>query len=468
MLIIPSSTTPDLVDPLAHESDVSQITLRMGEWIMRVVDYILGWFDLGHDSELVSWIYVFVVFAISFGVGYLLKWIVQLIVAIAGRKVHNDIYVGLSHNGFFSKLCSLLPPTMFLILIQLTLQTMPKVSMWLTRLTAIYISIILAITILSLIDTIWKHVDDRNNRKKLPLKGIVQLAKGILWLIVLIVDVSLLVDKSPTSLLAGLGAFAAVLMLVFKDSILGVVAGVQLAENDSLHVGDWIKVHGTDANGIVSEVTLTTVKILNFDKTTVSLPPYSLISGSFTNYRSMSESNTRRIMRSWMIDADSIVPLDDALRERISAVAYMTEYFSDKNAAETNLGAFREYIERYLKNNPDISHDDTIFVTTLAQTSSGVPLQLYCFTSTSSWVDYEHRQASVFEHVAIMLAKFNLYTIEMPSGRDTIIDGYMSNGRIPDGVLGIPYPFYMGSEKPENPGAPPSEANVSASSDKPA
>lgn len=185
-------------------------------------------------------------------------------------------------------------------------------------------------------------------------------------IVVIIIGISILVDKSPASLLAGLGAFAAVLMLVFKDSILGVVAGVQLSGNDALHVGDWIKVSGTDANGIVQE------------------------------------SNTRRIMRSWMIDADSIVPMDDPLRKQIAALPLMADYFNGEDTPATS------------------------FVTTLSQTPSGIPLQVYCFTNTSKWVDYEHIQAEVFEHLATVMDCFNLYTFEGASGRDTIIDGYFS------------------------------------------
>ena len=234
-------------------------------------------------------------------------------------------------------------------------------------------------------------------------------------------------------------------MLVFKDSILGVVAGVQLSENDSLHVGDWIRVNGTDANGTVTEVTLTQVKIENFDKTIVCLPPYQLISGSFTNYRPMQESNTRRIMRSYQIDADSIVPTTPEWLESMKKIPFMDHYITRKQAQaaagkvqnvenseglvdgsiETNLGLFRAYLKMWLDANDMIDKNSTCFVTTLAQTVYGIPLQVYCFTSTSSWLPYEGIQASVFEHIAVMLAKFGLYTNEQASGRDSIIEGYI-------------------------------------------
>ena len=296
---------------------------------------------------------------------------------------------------------------------------------------------------------IWKHVDRIENKRHLPLKGLAQLAKGIIWIVAVIVTIAILVDKSPAALLAGLGVFASVLMLVFKDTILGLVAGVQLAENDSLHVGDWIAVKGTDANGTVEEVNLTFVKVLNWDKSTTTLPPYSLISGSFTNYRSMQESNTRRICRSYMIDADSVLPCTPAMLDNISkTVPYMADYIAAKlrqkaegkvadvdnpeglvdGTIDTNLGLFRAYMKMWLDANPHVSHDSDCFVSTLAQTSVGIPFQVYCFTSTSKWFPYEAIQDGVFEHLASMLRFFQLYTFENPSGRDTIVDGYLSPG----------------------------------------
>ena len=250
-------------------------------------------------------------------------------------------------------------------------------------------------------------------------------------------------------------------MLIFKDSILGVVAGVQLAENDSLHVGDWIAVAGTNANGTVQEVSLTAVKVLNWDKTTTTVPPYSLITGGFTNYRSMQTSNTRRICRSYMIDADSVLPATPEMLDSIRQVPFMDEYITRKLAQkaagktadvdnpeglvdgtiDTNLGLFRAYFKMWLDANPQISHDDDCFVSTLPQTAGGIPFQVYCFTATSRWFAYEAIQDGVFEQLAAMLRFFRLYTFENPSGRDTVIDGFISPGKDINAVFGIPYPF---------------------------
>lgn len=384
---------------------------------------------------------------------------------------------------FFLKACRIIPPIVFLILIQFTLTSHVALSTFLMRITWIYIIYVLAVAINTVVYVTWQRIDMRHNQKKLPLRGLVQLVKGIVWILATIVVVAIILDKSPASLLAGLGAFAAVLMLVFKDSILGVVAGVQLSENDSLHVGDWIKVNGTDANGTVTEVTLTQVKVENFDKTIVCLPPYQLISGSFTNYRPMQESNTRRILRCYQVDADSVVPTTPEWLEAMKKIPFMDAYITRKQeqaaagkvqnvenadglvdgSIETNLGLFRAYIKMWLDANDMIDKTSTCFVTTLAQTAYGIPLQIYCFTSTSSWLPYEGIQACVFEHIAVMMAKFGLYTYEQASGRDTVIDGYLSPGKPLDKVFGAPYPFFHSPDYPYGPVAPASEAAAPAS-----
>lgn len=323
--------------------------------------------------------------------------------------------------------------------------------------------------------TIWQSFNTRANKRKLPLSGLAQLAKAILWIIAVIVMIAICLDKSPVKLLTGLGAFSAVLMLVFKNNILSLVAGIQLSSNDSLHVGDWITVDGTNANGTVLDVSLVSVKILNWDKTTTSLPPYNLISSGFTSYRSMQQSNTRRICRSCMIDADSIVATTPEMLQEISKVPFMADFINKKleqkatglvadvnnpaglvnGTIDTNLGLFRAYVKMWLDANPNVSHDSDCFVSTLAQTPTGIPLQIYCFTATSAWFPYEAIQDTIFEHVTAMLSAFQLYTFENPSGRDTIIDGYLSPGKDITKVYGIPEPFFKETAQAPNKHLPP-------------
>ena len=454
--------------------------------IMKVVNWLLSLVGLENNAALFTTIYAILVFLISYAIGQVVKWLILGAVRHLGRFMKYDLYERLRESMFFTKACRIVPPIVFLIFIQFTLTAKATLAMWLTRITWIYVVYVVAVAINTLAMVVWSHVDARENKRKLPLRGLVQLVKGVIWIICAIIAVAIIVDKSPGSLLAGLGAFAAVLMLVFKDSILGVVAGVQLSENDSLHVGDWIKVPGTDANGNVIEVTLTSVKVQNFDKTVTTLPPYSLISGSFTNYRPMQVSNTRRICRSYMIDCDSVLPTDDKMLEQYAAIPLLKDWIEKKieqrkagkvenvnNSAglvdgsiETNLGVFRAYVKLYLDAHPKVSHaaEDQCFISTLAQSANGIPLQVYCFTNTSSWLPYESIQSSIFEHIAIMMGRFHLYTYENASGRDEIVNGVLEAGRNPELYFGLPYPFLREGGSPENPAYAPQPTPASPAS----
>lgn len=444
--------------------------------IMTAVNWLLSLVGLEHNNFIFTTVYAILVFLISILIGQAAKWMILLAVNHLSKIVKYDVYLRLRDSHFFTKLSRIIPAIVFLIFLQFTLTGRQTLTEWLSRLTWIYILFVIANSLNTLAMVIWSHVDSRENKKKLPLKGLVQLVKGIIWILFAIVVIGVIVNKSPASLLAGLGAFAAVLMLVFKDSILGVVAGVQLSENDSLHVGDWIKVPGTDANGNVIEVTLTSVKVQNFDKTVTTLPPYSLISGSFTNYRPMQVTNTRRICRSYMIDCDSVLPCDDTMLDNYAKIPLLTDWITKKRAQkaagkeenvfnseglvdgsiDTNLGVFRAYVKLYLDANAHISHDpaDDCFISTLAQTSVGIPLQVYCFTSTSKWLPYEAIQSSIFEHIAIMMGRFHLYTYENASGRDEIVNGVLEAGADPALFFGLPYPFLQKGGTPEAPASP--------------
>lgn len=452
----------------------------IAQLLMKCVYWVLNVLGLEHHPTLFIVIYATLVFLISWGIGIVVKWIIITILNKIGPHVKNNFYQYLVSHHFFTKLCRIVPPLLFLIFIQFTLNDRESLAAWLSRFTWIYIVYVFCRAFTTLADVIWDNINDRANKKKLPLNGVVQLIKLVIWIIALIVIFGILLDKSPGSMLAGLGAFSAVLMLIFKDNILGVVAGVQLAENDSLHEGDWIAPNGSDANGTVVGVSLTAIKIQNWDKTISTIPPYSLISQGFKNYRSMQLSQTRRIQRSYLLDADSIVAATDEMLAEYAKIPLLKDWIAKKieqrnagqvqdannpaglvdGSIETNLGVFRAYLKLYLNNNKDISHVDDCFVTTLEQKAAGIPLQIYCFTATSSWFPYEAIQAAVFEHVAVMMYKFQLYTFEYPTGRDTVIEGFIP-GKQPDDVFGMPYHLYQPQPVPtpkspvENPSATP-------------
>lgn len=472
LLLAAKEITADL--PIVHANGATEEGYyTVANWIMKGVEWLLDVFGLEHNDLIFTTVYAICVFLIAFGIGQLVRFIIVYLVDHLAKYMKFDLYGRLRDSHFFEKVCRIVPPIVFLIFIQFTLTYKVTLATWLTRITWIYICIILADSFSTLATVIWSHIDTRENKRKLPLKGIVQLIKGIIWILCVIVIIAILINKSPGSLLAGLGAFAAVLMLVFKDSILGIVAGVQLSENDSLHIGDWIKVPGTDANGNVIEVTLTSVKVQNFDKTVTTLPPYSLISGSFTNYRPMQLSGTRRICRNYMIDCDSVLPTDDYMLAQYAKIPLLTDWIKKKIAQReagkvedvnnseglvdgsisTNLGVFRAYLKLYLDAHANISHDpaDDCFVSTLAQTPNGIPLQIYCFTNTSKWLPYEAIQSSVFETIATMMGVFHLYTYENASGRDEVLNGILECGANPELFFGVPYPFLRRGGIPEAP-----------------
>lgn len=473
-ILIPAKEAIKNVPKVELSAETEESYYTVARWIMKAVYWILDLVGLEHNSFIFTTIYAILVLLISIMIGYAVKWIIIMAVDHLSKVVKYDLYIRLRDTQFFVKVAKIVPPIVFVIFIQFTLYgRSATLASWLSRITWIYIIYCLAVAFNTLAMVVWSHIDARENKKKLPLKGLVQLVKGIIWILAVIIIIGILVNKSPGSLLTGLGAFAAVLMLVFKDSILGVVAGVQLSENDSLHVGDWIKVPGTDANGNVIEVSLTSVKVQNFDKTVTTVPPYSLISGSFTNYRPMQLSKTRRICRSYLIDSDSILPTDEAMLTGFAKIPLLTDWINKKLAnrkngveqsetddasladgnIDTNLGVFRAYVKLYLDNHPNISHNptDTCFVSTLAQTAYGVPFQVYCFTDTSAWVQYENIQSAIFEHLAIMMARFRLYTNENASGRDEIVNGILEAGADPQQFFGLPYPFLQNGGTPQSP-----------------
>ena len=458
--------------------DNTGLSYHVASFVMDIVDWILGFFGLEHNDTLVTFLYASVVFGIALIVGWIVQWIVLKIVELIARRTSATIYKALTGQRFFHKFCRIVPPLVFLALIEFTLSNHDTLSATLIKFTLIYIVVVMTVSLCAIIMAVWQSFNENANKRKLPLSGIAQLAKAIVWIIAVIIIVSILVDKSPVKLLTGLGACSAILMLVFKDNILSLVAGIQLSSNDSLHVGDWIVVDGTNANGTVLDVSLVSIKIQNWDKTTTSLPPYHLISSGFTNYRSMQQSNTRRICRSIMIDADSVLPATPEMLDKISKLPFMAEFIEKKLAQkaagqvadvdnpaglvngtiDTNLGLFRAYVKMWLDANQHVAHDSDCFVSTLAQTAAGIPFQVYCFTATSKWFPYEAIQDTIFEHIAIMLQEFGLYTFENPSGRDTIVDGYISGGKSIDPVYGVPQPFFKETATPATqPAAAPSQ-----------
>ena len=306
------------------------------------------------------------------------------------------------------------------------------------RLCLIYIIIIFLSFLNSFLKAAYAVYSEKESLRDRPLKGLFQTVQVLMWFVGGVVIVATLINQEPFRLLAGLGASAAVLMLVFKDSIMGVVSGVQLSANDMLKVGDWITMPKYGANGYVIEVTLNTVKVRNFDNTITTIPPYLLVSDSFQNWRGMRESGGRRIKRSINIDMGSVRFCTPEMLEKYRRIQLLKDYIDrteeavrvyneenhiDNNVLvngkrQTNLGVFRAYLTAYLKSLPVVNTDLNCMVRHLQPTDHGLPVELYFFTTVKDWIPYEGVQADVFDHVLAIIPEFGLRVFQSPSGAD--------------------------------------------------
>lgn len=273
---------------------------------------------------------------------------------------------------------------------------------------------------------------------RIPIKGFIQVLKIIIYFTSAIFIFSILLNKTPIYLFSSLGALTAVLMFIFKDSILGFVAGIQLSANRMVANGDWIEMPKYGANGNIVEIALTTVKVQNWDKTITTIPTYALITESFKNWRGMSESGGRRIKRSISIDMNTIQFCTEDMLDKFSKIQYISDYIQKKKIEleennklkqidnssivngrrMTNIGTFRAYVQAYLHNHPMISKEMTFLVRQLAPTEHGLPIEIYVFSKEQNWANYENIQANIFDHILAVIPEFNLRVFQDPSGLD--------------------------------------------------
>lgn len=311
----------------------------------------------------------------------------------------------------------LIPPVVWYALLRAAFYDMPLLLDVLHKGCLIYFIVVFLQLIGAFLDTLYDISSQHETLRNRPLKGVYQMIKLLAVCVGGILIISILIGRDATTILAGLGASAAIIMLIFRDSILGLVAGVQLSANDMLRPGDWITMAKYGADGYVTEVTLTTVKVQNFDKTITTIPPYALVSDSFQNWRGMWDSGGRRIKRSLLIDASSVrvCSEDELARLRKIGLAEVT----DSAEPVVNLYALREYAARYIKNQPGIHPDLMQMVRMLQSTPEGIPIEVYCFTRETDWVTYERVQGAVFDHLFAVLPQFGLRAYQRSSDRDS-------------------------------------------------
>lgn len=334
-------------------------------------------------------------------------------------------------------LSHLVPPVLIYLFIPVAISNVDTLD-FVLRMCLIYIIAVFLRFVSVFMAAIYHVYSERDKFRDRPLKGLLQTAQIVAFFIGGICIISILINRSPVVLLTGLGASAAILILVFKDSIMGFVSGIQLSANNMLMVGDWIAMPKYGADGTVIEVTLSTVKVRNWDNTITTIPPYALVSDSFQNWRGMRESGGRRVKRSINIDMNSIRFCTPEMLAKYRKIGLLKAYIEEKEQVveaynkehnidnsilvngrrQTNLGVFRAYLTNYLRSLPEINQELMCMVRQLQPTEQGIPLELYFFSSIKDWVPYEGIQADVFDHVLAIIPEFDLQVFQNPTGAD--------------------------------------------------
>lgn len=332
----------------------------------------------------------------------------------------------------------LFTPFVLLTIIPLAFPEKTGLIIFALRLSMVYIIAVILRFITFIMEAIFDFYSRKEEFRDRPLRGLLQTGQTIVLIIGIIIIISIFIGEKPIHVFTGIGASAAVLMLVFQDSILGVVSGIQLSANDMLRVGDWITVPSYGADGTVLEVSLNTVKVQNFDKTITTLPPYALIKDSFHNWRGMFESGGRRVKRSINIDMTSVQFCTPEMLDRFSKIDLLKDYMKEKEEdithyntshnidqtipingrQQTNLGVFRHYLTNYLHTIPGVKTDFLCMVRQLQPTEVGIPLELYFFSADTNWLVYEALQADVFDHLLAAIDTFELRVFQTPTGTD--------------------------------------------------
>lgn len=410
------------------------------EILQNIDNLLISW---GISPSLADSLDQFIVFALVLVIAFLAdavcRHILLKIVAHLVRKTKATWDDIVFDHKVMVHLSRMVAPVIIYIFVPVAFAEAGSVTLdFIQRICFIYIIITFLSFINSFLKAVYTVYSAKEQLRDRPLKGMLQTVQVILWFVGAIVIVSILINESPVSLLAGLGASAAILMLVFKDSIMGFVSGVQLSANDMLKVGDWIAMPKYGADGTVIEVTLNTVKVRNWDNTIVTIPPYLLVSDSFQNWRGMRESGGRRVKRSINIDMTSVRFCTPEMLAKYRKIRLLKDYvehteqviadYNEKNhidnsilvngRRQTNLGVFRAYLTAYLKSLPDVNQELTCMVRQLQPTDHGIPMELYFFCSLKDWVPYEGVQADVFDHVLAIIPEFDLQVFQSPSGRD--------------------------------------------------
>ena len=371
-----------------------------------------------HQTQIITFMLLAAIFLTAMVAYYICKWLLYL-VGIAIDKSPTKWDDDLIDHRFMRAVSQLAPALTVNWFLPAFFRANESDSVhWIKVLTSFYILWAVVRIAVIFIENLYKAMSHRKRTQPYAVKGIFQMLKLVMIGIGIIIGISILIGKEPIAILTALGASAAILMLVFKDTILGLVASVQLTANKMLHKGDWIVAEKHGANGEVEDVSLTTVKVRNWDNSISTIPPYALISDSFRNYQPMRRSGGRRVERSIYIDAESIRFCTEAELLELDRRGWLENIPVDRAARQVNLALLRRYLEKYIARHKDVNPDMLHMVRQMQPTPSGLPLQLYFFTHRTGWKDFEHVQADIFDHVYAVIQEFGLRIFQTPSGTD--------------------------------------------------
>ncbi len=410
----------------------NKILVQFRDWLIS-----LG-IDKYTSSAINGFVILLIIILLAYLADILAKKLLRSVILTMVRRTKTTWDDILLEKKVFSRLAHFAPALVVYYSIDYSLDAFPTIKSIIHTGVYIYMLVIGLLVIDSLISGLHDIYLTLPISKNRPIKGYVQVFKIIVYFLGIIFVLSILLNRSILTFFAGLGAMAAVLMLIFKDSILGLVAGVQLSANDMVRLGDWISMPNHNADGTVIDISLNTVKVQNWDKTISTIPTYALVSESFNNWRGMEESGGRRIKRAINIDMKSVRFLDNEMIARFKKIKYLKDYiermqqeldeYNRKQEIDesvlvngrrmTNLGTFRKYLEEYLKHHPKIHNDMTFLVRHLPPGEKGIPMEIYVFSNDQAWANYEAIQADIFDHIIAVIPEFGLRVFQNPTGED--------------------------------------------------
>lgn len=375
-----------------------------------------------------------VIFILAIVANYLAKRIFLTAMTRVAKRTKTEWDDVLVEKKFFHRLAHFAPAIVIYLTLGIALYDYsPRVTIFLQALTKIYMIFVALSVFNSFLDTVNEIYQELPYAKSRPIKGYLQVVKIILYIFAGIMIIGIIINKNPGSILLGLGASTAVLMLVFKDVITGLVASIQLSANEMLKLGDWIEMPGRNLDGTVVDITLTTVKVQNFDNTITTVPPFALINESFKNWRGMEESSGRRMTKSIIIDSKTVRFCNRELVRKLSGLKLLTDHIKAFDLSElddqdpiklmnagvqTNLNLFRHYVQGYLKQHPKVNQQLTMVVRLKQPVEYGIPMEIYCFLREKSFVEYEIIQSEIIDHIMAALPVFDLKVFQRMSSDD--------------------------------------------------